>query len=276
MDDRTATILDVLRALPAQTFAVTMRHPSRSADRTFVGATLFDYAVAAGLFPAKMGGGAMADGYLVVTAEDDVRVVVALAEVWPTMTDKRVFLAYEQDGEALRNGVRLVCDGDYLSGRSLGGIVSVELHHVGRSAVEAREPGQVVVGGLLDRPVTLDAANLRERPPIEVITVAATGHGGQPISPRVYVGPRLYDVLESAGIRLDPAVNEAFLSKIVVATSADGHAAVIAGAEIEPRFMNGDVIVTVEVDGALRLMVPFDRKPGRWAKDLVSIELREG
>jgi len=276
MDDRTAAILDILRALTAQTFAVTMRHPSRSAERSFVGATLFEYAVAAGLVPAKMGGSAMADGYLVVTAEDDVHVVVALAEVWPTMTGKQVFLAYEQDGEALRNGVRLVCDGDYLSGRSLGGIVSVELRQVGRSTVAASEPGRVVVNGLLDRPVTLDAASLRERAPIEVTTVATTGHGGQPIPPRVYVGPRLYEVLDSAGIRLDPAVNEAFLTKIVVATSADGHAAVIAGAELEPRFMNGDVIVTAEADGALRLMVPFDRKPGRWAKDLVSIELREG
>lgn len=107
--------------------------------------------------------------------------------------------------------------------------------------------------------------------------------GGQLVPPRNYSGVRLYSLLEAAGIQSDPAVNEDFMNKVVVATSADGHAVVIAGGEIQPRFMNGDVIIATHQDGeplpagdGFRLIVPFDRKPGRWAKDLVSIELREG
>jgi hypothetical protein len=117
----------------------------------------------------------------------------------------------------------------------------------------------------------------------EVETVAASGHGGEPIAPRKYTGAGLYDLLDAAGIQLTPGVNDDFLRKVVVVRSADGHAVVIAGGELHPNFMNGDVILaTAREGGALqdaegvRLIVPFDMKPGRWAKDIVSVELREG
>ncbi len=85
-------------------------------------------------------------------------------------------------------------------------------------------------------------------------------------------------------LKLDPAIHEDFLSKVVVATSADGSAAVLAGGELEPRFMDGAAILATTREGAalsadeggVRLIVPWDRKPGRWAKRIVSLELREG
>jgi DMSO/TMAO reductase YedYZ molybdopterin-dependent catalytic subunit len=201
--------------------------------------------------------------------------------VWPEITSKDVMLAYEQDGEAIRNGVRLVLTGDGLAFRSLGGVVSIEPRAV--EPVAPATGGGVELRGLLDRPGVIDAAVLAAFEPIEVTTVDATGHGGQSVPPRNYAGVRLYALLEAAGIRSNPEVNEDFMNKVIVATSTDGHAVVIAGGEIEPRFQNGDVILATQhegsalpVDEGLRLIVPFDRKPGRWAKDLVSIELREG
>lgn len=284
MDDRTAAILDVVRGLPARRLAATIRNPRSSADRTFVGASLFDYAVKTRLFASKTGGGGLANGYFMITAEDGARAAVTLAELWPALTRKHLLLAYEQDGEPVRSGIRLVITGDHLSGRSLGGIVSIEPRRIERGPAVSRGPGGVALTGLLDRPGMVDAAVLRAYQAVEVTTVAATGHGGQSVAPRRYAGVRLYDVLDGAGIRLDPAVNEDFLSKVVAVTSADGDAVVIAGGEIEPRFMNGDVIVAAERAGGepgdassgLRLVLPFDRKPRRWAKALVSIELREG
>ncbi|MSP79048.1 MAG: hypothetical protein EXR67_05805 [Dehalococcoidia bacterium] len=285
MDDRTTKILNVIKDLPAKTLTTTMRNPRSSSERAFVGARLFDYIVAAGAFPSKMGGGMLANGYFTIAAEDGARVAIALAEVWPNITGKEVLLAYQQDGEFIRNGIRLVITGDHLGGRSLGGIVSIELHRIEPAKpTEPREPNRVALRGLLNRPGFIDAVGLRAHKAVNVTTVAATGHGGQPIAPRRYTGVRLYDLLDSAGIRLNPKVNEDFLGKVIVVTSADGHVVVIAGGEIEPRFMNGDVIIATQHNGAplastegnLRLMVPFDRKPGRWAKDLVSIDLREG
>ncbi|MSQ36070.1 MAG: hypothetical protein EXR63_02855 [Dehalococcoidia bacterium] len=264
-----------------------MRNPRSAAERTFTGGTLFDYAVAAGLVPSRMGGGGLADGYVLATAADGQRVVVALAELWPSMASKPVLLAYEQDGAPVRDGVRLIVTGDQLSGRSLGGVVALELRRAQPASGAVVQAGGLALGGLIERPGVVDAAALGAQATVEVETAAATGHGGAAIAPRRYRGARLYDLLDGAGIRLDAAVNEDFLSKVAVATTADGRAVVIAGGEIEPRFMAGDVIIATErsdaspaVDGSaeagLRLVVPFDRKPGRWAKQLVSIELREG
>jgi DMSO/TMAO reductase YedYZ molybdopterin-dependent catalytic subunit len=275
-------MLDVVRGLPEQSLTHTMRNPRSSADRTFRGAKLFDYVVAAGILPAKMGGGALADGYFVVTAEDGARTIVALAEVWPNASSKDVILAYEQDGEPVRGGagLRLVITGDGLAGRSLGGVVSIELRQVKDEAAAPASGGTVQLSGLVDRPGAID---LDTMPAIVVETVAASGHGGQPIAPRTYNGARLYDLLAGAGIQLTPGVNDDFLRKVVVVRSADGHAVVIAGGELHPSFMNGDAILATGREGGalqdgegVRLIVPFDMKPGRWAKDVVSVELREG
>lgn len=277
MDERSAAILDVIRGLPAIELTATMRNPKSSADRTFRGPTLYDYAVATGLFPAKLGGGKLANSYFLVTAEDGARSAVALAEVWPNAAAKQVILAYEQDGEPIRNGVRLVLTGDWLAGRSIGGVVSIEAKSVEASATTGEG---LTLGGLLDRPGVADLAALPAAARIGVTTVAASGHGGVPIEPRGYAGVRLYALLEQAGIRLDPDQHEDFLGKVVVASGADGHAVVIAGGEIEPRFQNGDVILATSHEGTpitdgLRLVVPFDRKPGRWAKAITRIELRQ-
>jgi DMSO/TMAO reductase YedYZ molybdopterin-dependent catalytic subunit len=284
MTQASTSMLDMVRGLPEQTLTHTMRNPRSSSDRTFRGAKLFDYVVAAGILPAKMGGGALADGYFVVTAEDGARTIVALAEVWPNASSKTVLLAYEQDGEPVRGGtgVRLVLTGDGLAGRSLGGVVNIELRQVKDEGPhhDVRTTGMVQLTGLVDRPGPID---LRSAPMTDVETVAASGHGGEPITPRKYTGTRLYDLLDAAGIQLTPGVNDDFLRKVVVVRSADGHAVVIAGGELHPSFMNGDVILATGREGGalldgegVRLIVPFDMKPGRWAKDIVSVELREG
>ena len=59
----------------------------------------------------------------------------------------------------------------------------------------------------------------------------------------------LYDVLDAAGIVLDPDINEDFVRRIVVLRGRDGYTAVIAGGEIEPRFMNGAGAATAPEDG---------------------------
>ncbi|MFA7296364.1 MAG: hypothetical protein WC211_04145 [Dehalococcoidia bacterium] len=276
MDERSAAILDAMRGLPATEFTATMRNPKSSADRTFRGPTLHDYVVATGLVPAKPEG-RLADSYLLVTAEDGARSAVALAEVWPSTTDKQSILASEQDGEPIRNGVRLVLTGDWLAGRSIGGVVSVEAQTVAPASAPATG---LELAGVLDRTGPVDLAALPAEAYIEVTTVEAAGHHGEVIAPRRYGGVRLYALLEHAGIRLDPDQHEDFLGKVIVASSADGRVAVIAGGEIEPRFQNGDVILATTQDGlpiedGSRLIVPFDRRPGRWAKRITRIELRQ-
>lgn len=271
--------LDLLRGLPAVTQQMRVSTPRGSNDRTFRGATLHAYARASGLLNAHTAD-RFAACYFLATADDGFRVAVAFAEVLPSATGKRVLLAYEQDGEPIRAGIRLVVPGDELGGRSAAGIVSIETQEV--LSENPTDAGQLELAGLLDHPGPVELA-LVEAGAASAAIEAQRVHGKE-TPPRSYTGVKVFDLLEAAGLRLDENANEDFLSKVIVARSADGSAAVLAGGEIEPRFMDGNAIVAARRDGnsladgegPFRLVVPYDRNPGRWAKQLVRLEFREG
>jgi hypothetical protein len=281
LDERTSKIRDLVRSLPPLSQRVVLRSPRGESDREYHGALLHDYAAAAGL----MGDGALAGGYAchyyVVTAEDGTSATLSYAEVAPRFADKQVMLATAQDGEDLRVGVRLIVPGDGLGGRSLAGIVDVRLRSVdSQSGAERPQPGAIEIRGMVDSTLTITADDLNQMTQQTVDTLEAPRHGGQMVAGRRYRGVRLYELLERAGIILDPAINEDFLRRVIVARSTDGYAAVIAGGEIEPRFMNGDVLVGVEGEdedqGRFRLVIPFDRAVGRSVKRLASLEVIDG
>src|SRR5262245_36304757 len=107
-----------------------MRSPRGTYDRSFRGVLLFDYARARGLIASNSSGVQMGNSYFLVHGGDGFRVSIAMAEVAPRFTDKSVLLAYEQDGEELQVGVRLVVPGDDLGGRSILGVTGIELLNV--------------------------------------------------------------------------------------------------------------------------------------------------
>jgi DMSO/TMAO reductase YedYZ molybdopterin-dependent catalytic subunit len=271
--------LDLLRGLPAVTQQVRVGTPRGSNDRTFRGATLHAYMLASGLLNAHSAD-RFAACYVVASAVDGFRVTVAFAEILPSATKKQVLLAYEQDGEPIRAGIRLVVPGDGLGGRSAAGIVSLETHEV--ASIEPAEPGELELAGLLERPGPVELA-LVEAGATTAAIEAQRVHGNEAPA-RTYSGVKVFDLLEPAGFLLDEHANEDFLSKVVVARSADGSGVVLAGGEIEPRFMDGNALVAARRDGTaledgegpFRLVVPYDRNPGRWAKQLVRLEFRDG
>jgi hypothetical protein len=177
-----------------------------------------------------------------------------------------------------------VVPGDGLGGRSIYGVQTLEAVSipVPSSGAPARSDG-VELSGELERPGRLSLAQLRGLPRTSVKARAAKSNRGREHPERTLSGPRLYDVLDAAGIVLDPVIHEHFLRKVVVASSADGFAIVIAGGEIEPRFGNADVILALEddngslseEDGAIRLAVPDERSIARHVRALSRIELRE-
>ena len=118
--------LQILRSLPEQTLSLTIRSPRRSSDYTFKGALLLDYVRAASMLPAERKQGGFSNIYFKVAAEDGMTVAVAYAEVAQAFARKTVLLAYEQDGEAIEKGLRLVVPGDGLGGRSIYGVTTLE------------------------------------------------------------------------------------------------------------------------------------------------------
>jgi DMSO/TMAO reductase YedYZ molybdopterin-dependent catalytic subunit len=280
----TQAILQTIRSLPEHTITATLRSPRGSSTRTYKGAMLYDYARAAGRMPTRPSLG-FGNHYFVVSAEDGFRISLAYFEVTPRATDKQVLLAYEQDGEPLRAGVRLIVPGDDLGGRSIAGVVAVELRSVSSMALQEARPSStsIALGGILKRPASLSLDDLTRFQAHEIETMPTPRHGGIVVGPRSYTGPLLWDLLEDAGPVVDSTINEDILRKAVVVHSTDGHSAVIATGEIDPRFMAGQVIVATEcagealadAEGHFRLVVPFDKLVGRTLKSVRSIELVE-
>jgi hypothetical protein len=72
------------------------------------------------------------------------------------------------------------------------------------------------------------------------------------------------------------------LTSCIVATGADGYKVVLSLAEIDPDFHPGVVLVADamnghpldEKSGPFKLIVTGDKRPARWVRNLVSIELK--
>jgi hypothetical protein len=97
-----------------------------------------------------------------------------------------------------------------------------------------------------------------------------------------YAGVRLADLLAKMEAPLGHDLRGVALSGYIVATGSDGYVAVIALAEADPSFHSGEVIVADTMNGQLldeksgpfKLVVTEDKRPARWVRNLVSIELK--
>jgi DMSO/TMAO reductase YedYZ molybdopterin-dependent catalytic subunit len=135
-----------------------------------------------------------------------------------------------------------------------------------------------VVGEVQNR-ITIDQRKLQSFPVATENVWYDTGSG--PVN-TAWTGALLLDVLDAAGIRVNPNIKNDILRKIIVVTGSDGYQAVIAAGEIEPQFGGEQVIIAYKndgqplgADGFARLVVPGDKSGGRAVANIVSIEVRD-
>jgi hypothetical protein len=108
-------------------------------------------------------------------------------------------------------------------------------------------------------------------------TVHAEAHGNAVTC----TGPTLIDVLGSLGVVQGEALRGKNLNLYVRAGAADGYHAVFALAELDPGFRSDVPILTARCadkpldskDGPLRIVVPGDKRPARWVRQLTSLEV---
>ncbi len=116
---------------------------------------------------------------------------------------------------------------------------------------------------------------LLHRLPRRQVSVPATEHG----SAAAFEGVRLRDLLSEAGVPAGEAVHGKYLSWIVVVDAADGYRAVFALAELDPAFTDRLVILADTRDGKplpaaegpLRLILPDEKRPARWVRQVTHI-----
>ena len=158
--------------------------------------------------------------------------------------------------------------------RSVAAIVLVFILAVSGQAVSGQAAGSVADLSVSAPGMTTRAVGSGVLASLPSATVAVTGHGGTVR----YAGPRLWDVLARVGAT--GGAPDDRLHETLTVRGADGYAAPLALAEIDPAFEGKDVILARTRDGAPlarpRLVVPGDRHPGRDVRDVIAITLGAG
>lgn len=132
------------------------------------------------------------------------------------------------------------------------------------------------VGGEVSRPLKLSAADLSKLPRQ---TVNAKDHDGKAV---IFEGVALVEVLRMAGVEFGEKLRGKQLALFLVADAADGYRAVFALPELDPAFTDQTIILAdrrdgkplSEAEGAWRIVVPGEKRQGRWVRQVVALTIR--
>jgi hypothetical protein len=99
-----------------------------------------------------------------------------------------------------------------------------------------------------------------------------------------FEGVELHAVLQKAGVKLGKDLKHTELSKYLLAEGHDGYKVIFALAEIEPLFTDNIILLADTKDGkplddyagAMCLIIPHEKKNGRWMRQLKSLSIKKG
>ena len=138
--------------------------------------------------------------------------------------------------------------------------------------------GQTVltISGEVTKPFSLQAADLKAMPHAEVVAKDKDGKN------HTYTGVPLAELLKQAGTTTGAELRGKNLSKVVIVKATDGYEVVFALPEIDPEFTTRIILLADSVDGnplaqgvgPYRIVVPDEKKPARWVRDVKAIEIR--
>ncbi|PZA06467.1 MULTISPECIES: molybdopterin-dependent oxidoreductase [unclassified Meiothermus] len=147
------------------------------------------------------------------------------------------------------------------------------------SALALAQSGEIELAGLLERPAKLTLADLQALPTETVTVIFLSGQGQEQHS---YRGVRLAEVIQRAGLKLEARKNDK-LRKFVLVTAKDGYAVIFSWGELDPEFGAQPVLLAWEEDGKplegergpFRLVVPGDKRGGRYVSGVIRLEVRD-
>lgn len=140
----------------------------------------------------------------------------------------------------------------------------------------------VQLGGAVDRPGALTAADLAARTAVTQTVNFSSGSGPQA---HTYTGTSLWSLLNDAGLQLDGTRKNDLLSRHVLATGADGYKVVFALGELSPDYGNKPAAIAYAettagvsaplpaADGPFRVTAPGDVKGGRYVSNLTRLDV---
>jgi len=134
--------------------------------------------------------------------------------------------------------------------------------------------------GSVEHPGNFTLGKLRQYPSSKVEVVFGAGAA---LQRGVFVGVSLWDLIREAGVKERPGHKNDSLRKYVLVTGSDGYQVTVALAEISPDFGGEVMLVAYQRDdrplgpdeGMARLVVPHDKRGGRYVNNIVLIEVRD-
>jgi hypothetical protein len=142
---------------------------------------------------------------------------------------------------------------------------------------QAHPPAQETIRVLLDGkpPVTLDRDALAAMPRTSVDTVAIHHE-----PPAQWQGVALEDVLQRAGAPSGEQLRGHSMTTIVRITASDHYQVIFSLAELDAQLGNEQVMLAdtqdghpIAKDGPYRIVVPGDKRPARWIRNVTTIEV---
>jgi len=138
-------------------------------------------------------------------------------------------------------------------------------------------PTSFQIGGEVTQRLWVDLQKLQNFPVAnENVTFVAAG---QVVSGE-YTGALLWDLLQAAGIKIDPTVKNDILRKIIVITGSDGYESAFGAGEIDPDFGGNQIIIAyaengqpLGSEGFAKLIAPGDKLGGRYVSNIVTIKV---
>ncbi|MVN76578.1 molybdopterin-dependent oxidoreductase [Hymenobacter sp. HMF4947] len=164
----------------------------------------------------------------------------------------------------------------HLLAAALGaGLAMATLPNAYGQAAPAAPPATLRLEGLVTTPRTFTAAELAALPHIEQKTTDKEG------KQHVYRGVALREVLHLAGAPEGKGIHGQVLAEAVLATAADGYQAVFALPEIDVDFSPQTILLADRRDGQplpphdgpYQLIVPLEKKPARWVRQVTSLRV---
>jgi len=153
----------------------------------------------------------------------------------------------------------------------------------GLAALQATSPAAaastsavvLAIKGAVKQEVNLTMADLKAAPRTRI---SAKGHDG---AMHDYDGVTLQSLLARAGVPSAGELKGKSMALFVVAEAGDGYRAVFSVAELDTDFAGESVLIADAADGKelgadqgpLRLVVPGDKRQGRWVRMLKSISV---
>jgi DMSO/TMAO reductase YedYZ molybdopterin-dependent catalytic subunit len=126
-------------------------------------------------------------------------------------------------------------------------------------------------------PLNLDASALAAMPHEDL---TASAHD-EPASQ--WRGVKLEDVLAKVGVSLDKPLHGKALASFVRVTAADQYQVVFGLSDLDPTLGHTQVLLVdtrdgkaLDKDGPFRLLVPGDKRPARWVRNVTTIEVVDG